>query len=57
MADFEKAISNATKGVDFKTASEMAIKLGKTLSDFDLIGGKYYFKDLNLIGTKYLNAN
>jgi len=57
MADFEKAISNATKGMDFKTASEMATKLGKTLSDFNFINGKYYFDDFDLINTKYSNTN
>ena len=39
MADFEKAISNASKGMDMKDALELAGKMDTTLDSFDLING------------------
>jgi len=57
IADFEKALSNATKGMDLKTATEMAQKLGKSLSDFDFKDGKFFFDDFAAIRDTYLGEN
>lgn len=57
MSDYEKAISNASKGMDMKSAAEMAEKTGKTLSDFTLRDGKYFFEDYNAIQEAYLGDN
>ena len=55
--DFEKAISNAAKGMDLKTATELAQKLGKSLSDFDFKDGKFFFDDFATIKDAYLGEN
>ena len=55
--DFEKAISNAAKGMDLKTATEIAQKLGKSLSDFDFKDGKFFFDDFAAIRDAYLGEN
>ena len=57
MSDYEKAISNASKGMDMKSAAEMAEKTGKTLSDFTLRDGKYFFEDYDAIQEAYLGDN
>ena len=57
MSDFEKAISNATKGMDLKTATEMAEKLGKGLDDFQLFNGKFYYDNYNDIEQAYLGRD
>ena len=55
--DVEKAISNAGKGMDFKAATEMAQKLGKSLSDFNFKDGKFFFEDFAAIRDAYLGEN
>ena len=55
--DFEKAISNAAKGMDLKTATEMAQKLGKSLGDFGFKDGKFFFDDFAAIRDAYLGEN
>ena len=47
--DFEKAVTNAQKGMDLKTASELAAKLGKSLTDFDFRNGLFYLDDIQAI--------
>ena len=53
VADMEKDISSATKGMDFKTASTMATKLGKTLGSFRTEAGKYFYDNVEDIVTYY----
>ena len=57
--DFDKALSNATKGMDLSAAIEMANKLGVTLNDaaFEFKNGKYYFKDIDRLKTAYVDEN
>jgi hypothetical protein len=43
--------------MDFKTASEMASKLGKTLSDFRFVAGKYYYDNTQDIIDYYMAEN
>ena len=57
MEDFEKALSNAAKGMDLKTATELAQKIGKSLSDFDFKNGKFFFEDYAEIRDAYLGEN
>lgn len=57
ISDFDKAISKATKGMDFKDAAEMAVKLGSRITDFTFRNGKYYFDNLELINQGYLDIN
>ena len=45
--NFDKDLSSATSGMDFKSAVEMAQKLGKTLNDFNYRNGKYYYDNIN----------
>ena len=49
--DYNKAISSATKGMDYKTASEMAtkLKIKPTEEFFDIREGQLYLKDLSLL--------
>jgi len=53
MEDFEKAISNVSKGMDFKEATELAQKLDKDITAFDFKDGKYFFDDFNAITNAY----
>lgn len=53
MEDFEKAISNVSKGMDFKEATELAQKLDKDIAAFDFKDGKYFFDDFNAIANAY----
>ena len=55
--DFDKAISNASKGMDLKTAMAMAEKMGKTLADFSYINGKYFYDNFSDIESAYLPDN
>jgi len=57
MSDFEKAVSNSTKGMDLKTATEMAEKLGKGLGDFQVLNGKFYYDNYEDIEKAYLDAD
>ena len=44
--DFEKSVSNISKGMNYKTAMQEAEKLGGNISElFDWKDGKYYIKD------------
>ena len=53
---FEKAISNAGKGMDLKTATEMATKLGKSIKkDFLYKNGKYYYQNFSDIEDAYID--
>ena len=49
IADLEKDLSSASKGMDFKNAAELAAKLGKSLSDFRYEVGKFYYDDVDAI--------
>lgn len=49
IADLEKDLSSASKGMDFKNAAELAAKLGKSLSDFRYEAGKFYYDDVDAI--------
>ena len=57
MSDFEKAISNATKGMDLKAATEMAEKLNKSITDFTYKDGKFFYENLDDIESVYLPQN
>jgi len=49
--DYNKDISSATKGMDYKSASEMATKLKIKPSEefFDIRDGELFLKDLSLL--------
>ena len=55
--DYLKAISSAEKGMDLNTAKEMANKLGKTLNDFRIEQGKFYYDNYNDLREVYLGEN
>ena len=56
--DFDKALNNVSKGMDLKTASEMADKLSLSLDkDFDFRDGKFFLKDATQIADGYLKFN
>jgi len=55
--DFEKALSNASKGMDLKQATEMAEKLDLSLNDFNFKSGKYFFTNANAIKDAYYKYN
>ena len=56
--DFDKAVSNASKGMDAKTALAMAQKLGTTLSEgFTFKDGKYFLDDITALKDAYLKYN
>ena len=57
MSDFEKALSNASKGMDLSTATEMANKLGITLTDFRFENGKYFYNSVDNLRKAYLKQN
>lgn len=58
MEDFDKAVSSASKGMDAKNATEMAQKLGTTLSEgFTLKDGKYFLNDITALKDAYLKYN
>ena len=54
MEDFEKALSSASKGMDFKTATEVAAKMGKSITDFDERNGQYFVKSYKELQEAYL---
>lgn len=56
MEDFEKAISNASKGMDMKDALELARKMDTTLDSFDLNNGKFFYTNLNDIKDAYFKG-
>jgi len=45
--------------MDLKSAREMAAKLGTTLNDenFEIINGKFYYRDLQAVRKAYLAEN
>ena len=55
MENYTKDLSKATKGMDFKAASELASTLGIDTSEqyFDIKDGALFLKDLNLIQDHY----
>lgn len=45
LTNFGEALSKASKGLDFKEASDLAEKLSINLNDFDFKNGKYYLQE------------
>ena len=45
LTSFSEALSNASKGLDLKEASDLAEKLSINLNDFDFKNGKYYLQE------------
>ena len=55
MEDFEKALSNASKGMDLKDATALASKTNTSLNkDFEFRNGKFFFGDATAIQEAYL---
>jgi hypothetical protein len=46
-------MDSATKGMDFKVASEMATKLNTSITHFRQVGNKFYLDDYNLLEKYY----
>jgi len=59
MTDYNKDLSSATKGMDYKSAVEMANTLGisVTKDNFDIREGSLYLKDLNLLYNHYFGES
>ena len=57
ISDFNKAVKSVTEGTDLKTAREIADKMGKSLSDFQVIDGKFYFDDIEALKDAYIKEN
>lgn len=55
--EFEKALSNATKGMDLDDAIKAAEKLDVSINDFQFQGGKYFFKNADAIKKAYYKGN
>ena len=55
MEDFEKAISNAAKGMDLKDATALAQKMGTNIGEFDFRNGKYFTTDIESIKKAYFS--
>lgn len=55
--DFNKALSNASKGMELDDAIKMANKLGVSIDEFEFEGGKYFFKNAEMIRTAYYKYN
>jgi len=53
MTNFDKDLSNASKGMDFGEASKLASKLGTDLTSFRREGTKFFFDDYNAIKDYY----
>ena len=53
LENFEKDMNSATKGMDFKKASEMASKLGININKFRQEGTKFYLDDYDLLEQYY----
>ena len=51
---YDKALSQATNGMDLKAAKKLAEKTGKKLSDFTVKDGKFYFEDLDALNETYV---
>lgn len=55
--NLEKDMSNASKGMNFKDAMDLAGKLGKSINDFRFTAGKYYYDDVDDIISYYQQQN
>lgn len=55
--DYLKIFSSANNGMNLKTAQEVAGKLGKTLKDFEVHNGKFYYNNIEEIREAYLKEN
>jgi len=55
--EFDKALSTATKGMDFKTASEVAARMNIAISEFRFTDGKYYVDNIEAIQQSYAKYN
>lgn len=53
MKSFEKAITNASEGMDLEEATQMANKLGVSLNKFRFEDGKYFYDDLDSLIKAY----
>jgi len=50
-------LSNASKGMELDDAIKMANKLGVSIDEFEFEGGKYFFKNAEMIRTAYYKYN
>lgn len=55
--NYNNDLKNATKGMNYKEATALASKLGKSIADFDVINGKYYYKNIQDIQDYYDKEN
>ena len=53
VSDFTKALSDAQKGMELDDALNMAERLGKNITDFDFINGKYFYRNVEDIKEYY----
>ena len=55
--DFGTSIQNASKGMSLDEAAEFIDQFNLNLTELTFKGGKYYFKDLNLLKEKFFKQN